>query len=57
MTYFEIPGFTEYVHLLEGWTNGFDCLQDVLTDLKAEAEILPVEPVREDWLGHKVIRP
>lgn len=28
-------------------------LQDVLTDLKADAEQLPVEPVREDWLGHK----
>lgn len=30
-------------------------LQDLLTDLKADAEQLPVEPVREDWLGHKVI--
>ncbi|XP_064627221.1 diacylglycerol lipase-alpha-like [Lineus longissimus] len=28
-------------------------LQDVLTDLKAEAEPLPVQPAREDWLGHK----
>lgn len=29
-------------------------LQDVLTDLKADAETLPLEPVREDWVGHKV---
>ena len=28
--------------------------QDVLTDLKADAEILPVEPMKEDWLAHKV---
>ncbi|XP_052809041.1 diacylglycerol lipase-alpha-like isoform X2 [Mya arenaria] len=28
-------------------------LQDVLTDLKADAEILPLDPVREDWVGHK----
>ena len=28
-------------------------LQDVLTDLKADAETLPVDPPREDWLGHK----
>jgi len=26
----------------------------VLTDLKADAEILPVEPMNEDWLAHKV---
>ena len=30
-------------------------LQDVLTDLKADAEQLPLDPVREDWIGHKVI--
>ncbi len=29
-------------------------LQDVLTDLKADAEQIPVEPPKEDWLGHKV---
>ena len=29
-------------------------LQDVLTDLKADSETLPLEPVKEDWLGHKV---
>ncbi len=29
-------------------------LQDVLTDLKADGEQLPVDPVKEDWLGHKV---
>lgn len=28
-------------------------MQDVLTDLNAESEVLPVEPTREDWLGHK----
>ena len=31
-------------------------LEDVLTDLKADAEQLPVEPLKEDWLGHKVGR-
>ena len=30
--------------------------QDVLTDLKADAEQLPVIPPKEDWLGHKVTR-
>jgi len=25
-----------------------------MTDLNAEAEPLPLNPVREDWLGHKV---
>ena len=29
-------------------------LQDVLTDLKADAETLPLDPVKEDWIGHKV---
>lgn len=28
-------------------------MQDVLTDLNAEGEVLPVEPPREDWIGHK----
>lgn len=28
-------------------------LQDVLTDLNAEGEVLPINPPREDWLGHK----
>ncbi|XP_077492793.1 inactivation no afterpotential E isoform X2 [Amblyomma americanum] len=28
-------------------------LQDVLTDLNAEGEQLPVHPPHEDWLGHK----
>lgn len=28
-------------------------LQDVLTDLNAEGEPLPVNPPHEDWLGHK----
>ncbi|ELT97131.1 hypothetical protein CAPTEDRAFT_139126 [Capitella teleta] len=28
-------------------------LQDVLTDLNADCEQLPVDPQREDWLGHK----
>ena len=28
--------------------------QDVLTDLKADAELLPVEPINEDWFAHKV---
>ncbi|XP_021355357.1 sn1-specific diacylglycerol lipase alpha-like isoform X2 [Mizuhopecten yessoensis] len=28
-------------------------LQDVLTDLKADAETLPLNPVKEEWVGHK----
>lgn len=28
-------------------------MKDVLTDLNAEAEVLPLTPPREDWLGHK----
>ncbi|XP_045197127.2 diacylglycerol lipase-alpha-like isoform X2 [Mercenaria mercenaria] len=28
-------------------------LQDVLTDLKADAEPLPLDPTKEEWLGHK----
>lgn len=28
-------------------------LQDVLTDLNAEGEQLPINPPHEDWLGHK----
>ncbi|XP_055389650.1 diacylglycerol lipase-alpha isoform X2 [Condylostylus longicornis] len=28
-------------------------MQDVITDLNAEGEVLPLEPAREDWLGHK----
>ncbi|XP_025097002.1 sn1-specific diacylglycerol lipase alpha-like isoform X4 [Pomacea canaliculata] len=28
-------------------------LQDVLTDLKAEPETLPLQPPRDDWQGHK----
>ena len=28
-------------------------LQDVLTDLNAEGDLLPIEPRRENWLGHK----
>lgn len=28
-------------------------MQDILTDLNAEGEVLPIEPAREDWLGHK----
>ncbi|XP_024082484.1 sn1-specific diacylglycerol lipase alpha isoform X2 [Cimex lectularius] len=28
-------------------------IQDVLTDLNAESETLPLNPPREDWLGHK----
>lgn len=27
--------------------------QDVLTDLNAEGDQLPVDPPREDWTGHK----
>ncbi|GLH08390.1 Uncharacterized protein GBIM_13628 [Gryllus bimaculatus] len=30
-------------------------LQDVITDLNAEGEQLPVAPPREDWLGHKIV--
>ncbi|XP_014295582.1 diacylglycerol lipase-alpha isoform X1 [Microplitis demolitor] len=28
-------------------------MKDVLTDLNAEAEVLPLTPPQEDWLGHK----
>lgn len=28
-------------------------MQDVLTDLNAEGEVLPIEPPKDDWLGHK----
>ncbi|CAG0905677.1 unnamed protein product [Darwinula stevensoni] len=28
-------------------------MQDILTDLNAEAEIIPISKPREDWLGHK----
>uniref|UniRef100_A0A0C9RC53 Diacylglycerol lipase-alpha n=1 Tax=Fopius arisanus TaxID=64838 RepID=A0A0C9RC53_9HYME len=28
-------------------------MKDVLTDLNAEAEVLPLNPPRDDWLGHK----
>lgn len=29
-------------------------LQDVVTDLNAESEPLPLDEIKEDWLGHKV---
>ncbi len=29
-------------------------LQDVITDLNAEGEPLPIRPINEDWIGHKV---
>lgn len=28
-------------------------MKDVLTDLNAEGEVLPLEPRRDDWIGHK----
>ncbi|XP_013101270.1 diacylglycerol lipase-alpha isoform X4 [Stomoxys calcitrans] len=28
-------------------------MKDILTDLNAEAEVLPLSPPRDDWLGHK----
>lgn len=28
-------------------------MKDVLTDLNAEGDVLPLEPREEDWLGHK----
>lgn len=28
-------------------------MKDILTDLNAEAEVLPLKPPRDDWLGHK----
>lgn len=28
-------------------------MKDVLTDLNAEGEVLPLEPRRDDWVGHK----
>uniref|UniRef100_A0A336LAT9 Diacylglycerol lipase-alpha n=1 Tax=Culicoides sonorensis TaxID=179676 RepID=A0A336LAT9_CULSO len=28
-------------------------MQDILTDLNAEGEVLPIDPPRDDWLGHK----
>lgn len=27
--------------------------QDILTDLNAESETIPLDPPREDWTGHK----
>lgn len=29
-------------------------MQDILTDLQAEGEVLPVTPEHDGWLGHKV---
>lgn len=29
-------------------------LQDVITDLNAEGEPIPINPPKEDWIGHKV---
>ena len=40
--------------LIEYGLNSHAVLQDVLTDLKAEPEPIPIEPIKEDWLGHKV---
>lgn len=28
-------------------------MKDLITDLNAESEVLPLTPPREDWLGHK----
>jgi len=28
-------------------------MKDVLTDLNAEGEVLPLSPPRDDWFGHK----
>lgn len=28
-------------------------MKDVMTDLNAEGEVLPLSPPRDDWLGHK----
>lgn len=28
-------------------------MKDVLTDLNAEGEVLPLTPPKDDWLGHK----
>lgn len=28
-------------------------MKDLMTDLNAESEVLPLTPPREDWLGHK----
>ena len=28
--------------------------QDIITDLNAEGEPLPIRPINEDWIGHKV---
>lgn len=28
-------------------------MKDVMTDLNAEAEVIPLTPPRDDWLGHK----
>ncbi|XP_045466398.1 diacylglycerol lipase-alpha isoform X2 [Harmonia axyridis] len=28
-------------------------MQDILTDLNAEGETIPLDPIKEDWLGHK----
>ena len=28
--------------------------QDIVTDLNAEGEPLPIRPINEEWIGHKV---
>ena len=35
-------------------THNLNNFQDVVTDLNAEGEPLPIRPINEDWLGHKV---
>ena len=36
------------------WYNFFYIFQDIITDLNAEGEPLPIRPINEDWIGHKV---
>ena len=49
------------VHVLDGNMilqyniHNLNNFQDVVTDLNAEGEPLPIRPINEDWLGHKVI--
>ena len=36
------------------YTFEFFLQQDIITDLNAEGEPLPIRPINEDWIGHKV---
>jgi hypothetical protein len=42
------------IYSSDQFDKNFVFIQDIITDLNAESEILPLEPVNEDWKGHKV---